>query len=87
MSDDTGYDPRDHQVGMFPDATPADVQIGDIIHELERELKVRREVFPRWISTGRISREDAHRRIIVMERILADYKQREEDMNHASPGD
>lgn len=59
---------------MFPDATPADVRLEDKVAELERELGVRRGVYPRWIQSGKISREHAHRRIITLEAILADYR-------------
>ena len=59
---------------MFPDATPEDVRHDDKITELERELQVRRRVYPRWIQTGKINREQAHRRIITLEAILADYR-------------
>lgn len=58
---------------MFPDPTPADVRTEDKIAELKRELAMRRAVFPKWVSRGRISSEDAHRRIITLEAILADY--------------
>lgn len=66
------------QGSMFPDATPADVMQADKIAELERELQVRRRVYPRWIQTGKLSRELAHRRIITLEAILADYRHRED---------
>ena len=59
---------------MFPDATPADVMQADKVAELERELQVRRRVYPRWIQTGKLSRELAHRRIITLEAILNDYR-------------
>ncbi len=64
------------QFSMYPDATPADVRYQDKVKELERELAVRRGVYPRWIQTGKINRETAHRRIITLEAILADYRRR-----------
>lgn len=41
--------------------------------ELERELRMRRQVYPRWVRDGRMSKELADRRIAVLESILADY--------------
>lgn len=59
---------------MFPNATPADVRLEDKIIEIERELDIRRRVYPKWLRTGKINREHAHRRIITLEAILADYR-------------
>lgn len=38
----------------------------DEIQELERELAIRRRVFPRWVSDGRITQAKADRQIAVM---------------------
>ncbi len=40
---------------------------------IEREIKMRKRVYPRWVSEGRMKAEDADREIRVMEAILADY--------------
>lgn len=39
----------------------------------ERELKMRRRVYPRWIASGRMTQAEADREIRVMEAIAADY--------------
>lgn len=59
---------------MFPQATPADVRLEDKIQELERELAMRRQLYPKWVNTGKIQQPAAHKQIIVLEAILADYK-------------
>ena len=40
----------------------------------ERELKMRRQVYPRWIDVGRMSTSKAAHEIAVMEAIVADYR-------------
>jgi hypothetical protein len=40
----------------------------------ERELKMRRHVYPRWIEAGKISAGKAAHEIAAMEAIVADYK-------------
>lgn len=45
---------------------------------IERELKMRRRVYPRWVQDGRMSQAKADEEIAVMEAILADYPPRQE---------
>lgn len=40
---------------------------------IQRELKMRRRVYPKWVRDGRMAAADADREIAVMEAILADY--------------
>lgn len=40
---------------------------------IERELRMRRRVYPRWVSTGRLTQAQADREIAVMAAVLADY--------------
>lgn len=40
---------------------------------LERELRMRRRVYPRWVKAGRLTQAQAEHEIAVMEAILADY--------------
>lgn len=40
---------------------------------IERELKMRRRAYPRWIEAGRMTIEQADREIATMQSILADY--------------
>jgi hypothetical protein len=40
----------------------------------ERELKMRKHVYPRWIEAGKISAGKAAHEIAAMEAIVADYK-------------
>jgi hypothetical protein len=41
--------------------------------EIERDLRMRRQVYPKLVSEGRMSREVMERRIAVLEAVLADY--------------
>lgn len=47
---------------------------------LERELKMRRRVYPRWVQDGRMSQAKADEEIAVMKAILADYPPRQESL-------
>ena len=49
----------------------------EIIKELEREIKMRKEVFGRWVLQGRMREEVKEKRIKIMEQILEDYKQKQ----------
>lgn len=40
---------------------------------IEREIKMRRRVYPRWVENGRMTVEQADHEIAVMEAILRDY--------------
>lgn len=44
----------------------------------ERELKMRKRVYPRWIEDGRMSAGKAAHEIAAMEAIAADYKAQSE---------
>jgi hypothetical protein len=44
----------------------------DKLREVERELKLRRRLYPHWIEIGKIEAGDAKRRIEVMQAIAAD---------------
>jgi hypothetical protein len=46
----------------------------DKIGALKRELKWRREVYPRRIARGHMTEDEAARQVAVMEAILADYE-------------
>jgi len=40
---------------------------------IERELKMRRRAYPRWVEAGRMTQAKADNEISTMEAILADY--------------
>jgi hypothetical protein len=44
----------------------------DKLREVERELKLRRRLYPHWIEIGRIEAGDAKRRIDILVEIAAD---------------
>lgn len=50
------------------------ITLADQIAEVERELKMRAKVYPRWILTGRLTKERAARNTAVLEAILGTLK-------------
>jgi hypothetical protein len=46
---------------------------------IERELKYRRRVYPRWIEEKRMSTDFAREQIRIMEEIAEDYRQKEQE--------
>lgn len=47
----------------------------DKVRCLQRELDMRRRVYPRWVQTGKMLQVSADREIATMEAILADYQE------------
>lgn len=47
---------------------------------IERELKMRRRVYPRWVQDGRMTQAKADEEIAAMEAVLADYPPRQESL-------
>lgn len=62
---------------LFPSA-PFEVTIDDMIKCAERELKLRRRVYPRLIADGKLSQDFADHQTIAMEAIVALLKKRKE---------
>lgn len=48
----------------------------EIIKEIQRELNMRKRIYPNWILQERIKENIANKRIKIMEKILEDYKQK-----------
>ena len=46
----------------------------DKLKELNRELAMRRRLYPKWVADGSIEQAAANRRIEVMEAIAEDYE-------------
>jgi hypothetical protein len=46
----------------------------DMVMEVERELALRRRVYPRLIATGRMKLQQAERQITVMEAVLEELR-------------
>jgi hypothetical protein len=42
----------------------------------ERELNMRRRVYPNWVASGRMSQQEAERQIALMNEIADDYRVR-----------
>lgn len=47
------------------------ITVADQIAELERELKMRRRVYPRHITSGMLTQDKADRQIAVLESAIA----------------
>ena len=45
----------------------------DKLRCIEREIKMRKAVYPKWVAAKRLSQEKADREIAVMEAIKEDY--------------
>lgn len=52
----------------MPDLFP--ITLADEIAEVEREIAMRRKVYPRWVETKRMGQQQADRHIAVMEAVL-----------------
>lgn len=52
------------------------ITTNDKIKEIERELKMRKDVFPRLVLQGKISQSIVDKRIKIMEEILKDYREK-----------
>jgi hypothetical protein len=46
----------------------------DKLESIEREIRMRRRVYPGWIAAKRMSKEKADHEISVMEAIAEDYR-------------
>lgn len=51
------------------------VPLDEKIAHLEREIRMRRNVYPRWVAAKKMRQDQADRGILVMEAILSDYQQ------------
>lgn len=54
---------------MVPTYSPAEK-----LAAIEREMKMRRRVYPRWVADGRMTQAKADAEIAVMEAIAEDYR-------------
>lgn len=50
------------------------ITIEDEIAELERETKLRRRVYPRWVFVGKLTQEKADRQIAIVESVITRLK-------------
>ena len=48
------------------------ITLDEMIREVEREIALRRRVYPNWIASGRLKRDKAERQIKVMEAVTAE---------------
>ena len=62
------------QSELLEGPTTADIATFDKVLEIEREIMIRRKVYPRWIKTAKLGRAQADKRLLIMEAILVDYK-------------
>lgn len=46
------------------------------LEELERELKMRQRVYPRWVREGRMTKEQMDHRVTCLIEVIADFEER-----------
>lgn len=44
--------------------------IAEMIREVEREISLRRRVYPRWVAQGRLTQAAADKQIAIMEAVV-----------------
>ena len=54
---------------LFGGAKPSDVLFEDMLACVDRELAMRRRVYPRWVSQGKLKQDGADLEIIRMEAV------------------
>ena len=55
-------------MGLFP------ISVDDKLACIEREIKMRERVYPRWVADGRMTAEKAEHELAVMKEVWSDYK-------------
>jgi len=58
---------------MFPTLRPRHVTLAHKVSELERELKTRKRLYPRWVENNKLNRVTADLRITILQAVLNDY--------------
>ncbi len=51
-----------------------EIPLADQIRCVGREIGLRRNVYPKWVASGRMKQQDADREIAAMEAVLATLK-------------
>ena len=51
--------------------TPHIITIAEMIACIEREIRMRERVYPRWIATGKMTQAKADAEIVTMKAVLA----------------
>jgi len=65
-----------------PAAAPPTVSIDEQIAAVRRELAMRRNVYRKWVTGGRMKQEVADKEIAAMEAVLATLQRVRERENH-----
>jgi hypothetical protein len=59
---------------MFPAASTSDITDDVKLRELERELRYRWSVYPRWVKAGKMTQQTADKQRLILEAIVEDYR-------------
>lgn len=59
---------------LVPEPSPADIPLDDQIVELERELLLRRKVYPHWIAQGKMTHATSQRQMLRLEAAIVTLK-------------
>jgi len=70
---------------LFPESLPQ-VPLGDQIAAVERELTMRRRVYPTWVANGRMQLVTAELEITRMVAVLETLRQLDADLRETSGG-
>lgn len=54
---------------LLPDPQPSGVSFEDMLAEVDRELKLRRRVYPRWVDQGNLTKATADQQILKMQAV------------------
>ena len=71
---------------LFDGPSWRDIRPQDMIEELDREIKVRRRVYPRWVENGKLDPVTADRRILTLQAIKKRLLSDEPEQAPATPG-
>lgn len=65
------------EADLFGTPTPDDVSLADQIASVEREIRMRERVYPRWVQSERMTQEKADRELLTMRAVLATLRRAE----------
>ena len=60
------------------------ISLGEQIAEAQRELALREKCFPGWVKAGRLSMDEAYRRLAALRAILATLQRLEVEQSQLS---
>lgn len=68
---------------LFGGPSTSDIRREDKLIEMQRELAMRNQVFPKLVTRRRLSQDESNRRILIVQAIIEDYELKEPADNRA----